>query len=238
VALLKIDNLHTYYGHVHALKGLNLTVEEGEVVTLIGANGAGKTTTLRTISGLIRPREGQILFDGEDISQTPAHRIVENGVSHAPEGREIFSTLTVMENLNMGAYTLGGDQEAIEKNRRRVFDLFPRLEERKHQLGGTLSGGEQQMLTIGRALMAHPRLVLLDEPSLGLAPLLVKAIFETVQEINQRGVTILLVEQNARAALKIAHRGYVLETGRVVLSGSAPELLQDERVRKAYLGER
>ncbi|HDQ71221.1 MAG TPA: ABC transporter ATP-binding protein [Chloroflexi bacterium] len=238
MALLKIDNLHTYYGHVHALKGLNLTVEEGEVVTLIGANGAGKTTTLRTISGLIRPREGQILFDGEDISQTPAHRIVENGVSHAPEGREIFSTLTVMENLNMGAYTLGGDQEAIEKNRRRVFDLFPRLEERKHQLGGTLSGGEQQMLTIGRALMAHPRLVLLDEPSLGLAPLLVKAIFETVQEINQRGVTILLVEQNARAALKIAHRGYVLETGRVVLSGSAPELLQDERVRKAYLGER
>jgi branched-chain amino acid transport system ATP-binding protein len=237
VALLKIDNLHTYYGHVHALKGLNLTVEEGEVVTLIGANGAGKTTTLRTISGLIRPREGQILFDGDDIGQTPAHRIVENGVSHAPEGREIFSTLTVMENLNMGAYTLGNDREAIEENRRRVFDLFPRLEERKHQLGGTLSGGEQQMLTIGRALMAHPRLVLLDEPSLGLAPLLVKAIFETVQEINQRGVTILLVEQNARAALKIAHRGYVLETGRVVLSGSAHELLQDERVRKAYLGE-
>ncbi len=237
MALLKIDNLHTYYGHVHALKGLNLTVEEGEVVTLIGANGAGKTTTLRTISGLIRPREGQILFDGDDIGQTPAHRIVENGVSHAPEGREIFSTLTVMENLNMGAYTLGNDREAIEENRRRVFDLFPRLEERKHQLGGTLSGGEQQMLTIGRALMAHPRLVLLDEPSLGLAPLLVKAIFETVQEINQRGVTILLVEQNARAALKIAHRGYVLETGRVVLSGSAHELLQDERVRKAYLGE-
>lgn len=237
MALLKIDNLHTYYGHVHALKGLNLTVEEGEVVTLIGANGAGKTTTLRTISGLIRPREGQILFDGDDIGQTPAHRIVENGVSHAPEGREIFSTLTVMENLNMGAYTLGNDREAIEENRRRVFDLFPRLEERKHQLGGTLSGGEQQMLTIGRALMAHPRLVLLDEPSLGLAPLLVKAIFETVQEINQRGMTILLVEQNARAALKIAHRGYVLETGRVVLSGSAHELLQDERVRKAYLGE-
>ncbi len=237
MALLKIDNLHTYYGHVHALKGLSLTVEEGEVVTLIGANGAGKSTTLRTISGLIRPREGQILFDDQDISQTPAHRIVESGVSHAPEGREIFSTLTVMENLNMGAYTLGGDLKAIEENRRRVFDLFPRLEERKHQLGGTLSGGEQQMLTIGRALMAHPRLVLLDEPSLGLAPLLVKAIFETVEAINQRGVTILLVEQNARAALKIAHRGYVLETGRVVLSGSAQELLQDERVRKAYLGE-
>jgi len=238
VALLQIENVHTYYGHVHALKGINLEVEEGEIVTLIGANGAGKTTTLRTISGLIRPREGCVKFNGQDINGLPAHRIVKLGISHAPEGRQIFSTLTVMENLNMGAYSLGGDREAIEENRRRVFDLFPRLEERKNQLGGTLSGGEQQMLTIGRALMARPRILMLDEPSLGLAPMLVKAIFETIREINKRGVTILLVEQNARAALKLAHRGYVLETGRVVLSGTAGELLRDERVRKAYLGEK
>ena len=238
VVLLKIGNLHIYYGHVRALKGINLEVEEEEIVTLIGANGAGKTTTLRTVSCLIRPREGQIMFDGQDITDLPAHRIVEGGISHAPEGRQVFTTLTVMENLNMGAYSLGGDREAIEENRSRVFSLFPRLEERKNQLGGTLSGGEQQMLTIGRALMARPRLLMLDEPSLGLAPMLVKAIFETIREINARGVTILLVEQNARAALKIAHRAYVLETGRVVLSGPAEELLRDERVRKAYLGER
>jgi len=238
MALLEIQNLHTYYGSVSALKGIDLKVEEGEIVTLIGANGAGKTTTLRTISGLIRPREGRITFDGESIHKTPAHRIVEAGISHAPEGRQIFSTLTVNENLNMGAYILGGDSAAIEENRRRVFELFPRLEERKGQLGGTLSGGEQQMLTIGRALMAQPRLLMLDEPSLGLAPLLVKAIFDTVHAINAQGVTVLLVEQNARAALKIAHRGFVLETGNVVLSGPAGELLRDERVRKAYLGEK
>jgi len=237
MALLHIENLRTYYGHVQALKGIDLEVEEGEIVTLIGANGAGKTTTLRTISGLIRPREGQITFDGEDITRLAAHRIVEEGISHAPEGRQIFSTLTVTENLNMGAYSLGGDTEAIEENRHRVFDLFPRLEERKDQLGGTLSGGEQQMLTIGRALMARPRLMMLDEPSLGLAPMLVRAIFDTIRQINARGVTVLLVEQNARAALKAADRGYVLETGRVVLSGPAGELLRDERVRKAYLGE-
>jgi branched-chain amino acid transport system ATP-binding protein len=237
MALLHIENLHTYYGNVQALKGINLEVEEGEIVTLIGANGAGKSTTLRTISGLIRPREGQITFGDQDITRLPAHRIVEAGISHAPEGRQIFSTLTVTENMNMGAYSLGGDTEAIEENRQRVFSLFPRLEERKNQLGGTLSGGEQQMLTIGRALMARPRLMMLDEPSLGLAPMLVKAIFDTIREINARGVTVLLVEQNARAALKIADRGYVLETGQVVLSGPAGELLQDERVRKAYLGE-
>jgi len=237
VALLEIENLHTFYGHVHALKGINLEVDEGEIVCLIGANGAGKTTTLRTISGLIRPREGQIRFDGQSINSLPAHRIVEQGISQAPEGRQVFGTLTVMENLNMGAYTLGGDKKAIEENRRRVFSLFPRLQERKKQLGGTLSGGEQQMLTIGRALMARPRLLMLDEPSLGLAPMLVKAIFQTIREINARGVTILLVEQNARAALKIAHRGYVLETGQGVLSGPAESLLRDERVRKAYLGE-
>lgn len=238
MALLKVEDLHTYYGYVHALKGIDLEVNEGEIVCLIGANGAGKSTTLRTLSGLVRPREGRILLDGEPIEAVPAHQIVERGISQAPEGRQIFDTLTVTENLNMGAYTLGTDKEAIEENRQRVYSLFPRLEERKMQLGGTLSGGEQQMLTIGRALMARPKLLMLDEPSLGLAPILVKAIFTTIAEIKERGVTILLVEQNARAALKVADRGYVLETGRVVLSGSAQELLQDERVRKAYLGER
>ncbi len=235
--LLRIENLHTYYGHVHALKGIDLEVEEGEIVTLIGANGAGKSTTLRTISGLVRPREGRVEFNDQVLNHVPAHRIVQMGVCHVPEGRRIFTTLTVMENLTMGAYTLK-DEQAIRENLQRVFDLFPRLAERKNQLGGTLSGGEQQMLTIGRALMSRPRLLLLDEPSLGLAPMLVKAIFETIREINARGTTILLVEQNARAALKIAHRAYVLETGRVVLSGPAQELMQDERVRKAYLGER
>lgn len=235
--LLKIENLHTFYGHVHALKGINLEVEEGEIVTLIGANGAGKSTTLRTISGLVRPREGRIEFNGHLLNHVPAHQIVQMGISHVPEGRRIFTTLTVMENLMMGAYTVR-DERVIKENLERVFALFPRLAERKNQLGGTLSGGEQQMLTIGRALMARPRLLLLDEPSLGLAPMLVKAIFETIREINAGGTTILLVEQNARAALKIAHRAYVLETGRVVLSGPAQELMKDERVRKAYLGER
>ncbi|OQA23163.1 MAG: High-affinity branched-chain amino acid transport ATP-binding protein LivF [Chloroflexi bacterium ADurb.Bin360] len=237
MSLLHIEDLDTYYGYVHALKGITLDVETGEIVTLIGANGAGKSTTLRAISGLIPIRGGSISFDGQPLNGVPAHKIVERGVSHAPEGRHIFGTLTVTENLNMGAYILGKDQDAITRNRERVFKLFPRLEERRRQLGGTLSGGEQQMLTIGRALMASPRLLLLDEPSLGLAPLLVRLIFDTIREINAAGVTVLLVEQNARAALKIAHRAYVMETGRITLAGDAAALLADERVRKAYLGE-
>jgi branched-chain amino acid transport system ATP-binding protein len=185
MALLVLENVHTYYGNVHALKGINLTVEEGEIVTLIGANGAGKTTTLRTISGLIKPREGRIIFDGQELNKIPAHKIVYMGISHAPEGRKIFPTLTVEENLLLGAYSLGNDRKAIEANKERVFALFPRLAERRKQLAGTLSGGEQQMLAIGRALMSKPRLLLLDEPSLGLAPMLVKAIFETIKEINR-----------------------------------------------------
>ena len=237
MALLSLDNLHTYYGHVHALKGISLEVNEGEVVTLIGANGAGKSTTLRTISGLVRPRQGQIVLQGQTLNNVPAHRIVEMGVSHAPEGRKIFSTLTVLENLKMGAYRLGNDRMAINTNLERVFHLFPRIAGRKTQIAGTLSGGEQQMLCIGRALMGNPQLLLLDEPSLGLAPMLVKTIFDTIRQINEQGVTILLVEQNARAALRLAHKGYVLETGRIVLAGSAEDLLRDERVRKAYLGE-
>ena len=237
MALLTLENLHVYYGQVHALKGITLEVAQGEIVTLIGANGAGKSTILRAISGLVPAAQGTLTFAGQPLNGVPAHKIVARGLTHAPEGRQIFATLTVVENLNMGAYTLGGDKAAIAANRRRVFELFPRLEERQRQLGGTLSGGEQQMLCIGRALMANPQLLLLDEPSLGLAPLLVKLIFETIQEINARGVTVLLVEQNARAALKIAHRGYVLETGQVALTGPAAELLRDDRVRRAYLGE-
>jgi branched-chain amino acid transport system ATP-binding protein len=237
MALLEVENLNTYYGHVHALKGISLTVDEGEIATLIGANGAGKSTTLRTISGLLRPQEGRVVFQGQELNDVPAYEIVYRGISQAPEGRAVFATLTTNENLNMGAYSLGGDKEAIEENRRRVFKLFPRLEERKNQIAGTLSGGEQQMLAIGRALMARPKLLMLDEPSLGLAPMLVKAIFQTIREINEQGVTILLVEQNARAALRLADKGYVLETGNIVLEGTAQELMRDERVRKAYLGE-
>lgn len=237
MALLSLNNLHTYYGRVHTLKGITMSVEEGDIVTLIGANGAGKSTTLRTISGLVRPREGTITFQGQRLGNIPAHLIVEMGVSHAPEGRKIFSTLTVQENLNMGAYRLGSNRARISANLERVFELFPRIKERRKQIAGTLSGGEQQMLCIGRALMGNPKLLLLDEPSLGLAPMLVKTIFDTVRQINDQGVTILLVEQNARAALKLADKAYVLETGSIVLAGPAQELLQDERVRKAYLGE-
>lgn len=236
MAMLTVQDLHVYYGNVHALKGINLEVNEGEIVSLLGANGAGKSTALRTISGLLRPRQGQVHFQGALLNNVAAHRIVSAGISHAPEGRKVFTTLTVEENLRMGAYTRN-DKEGIAASRERVYRLFPRLAERRKQTAGTLSGGEQQMLAIGRALMSKPKLLMLDEPSLGLAPVLVRAIFETIQEINQAGVTVLLVEQNARAALRLAHRAYVIETGKITLEGTATELLQSEQVRRAYLGE-
>jgi branched-chain amino acid transport system ATP-binding protein len=233
--MLEIKDVNTYYGQIHALRGISLTVGHGEVVTLIGANGAGKTTTLKTVSGLMHARQGTVHFEGDDITRVPAHELVERGIGHAPEGRRIFSRLTVLENLQMGAFSRR--KANIQPDIDRVFKLFPRLQERTGQLGGTLSGGEQQMLAIGRALMAAPRLLLLDEPSLGLAPILIAQVFETIKEINTQGTTVLLVEQNALQALSIAHRGYVLQTGEVVLSGTGDELRQNETVRKAYLGE-
>jgi len=236
MAMLEVDNVHTYYGNIHALKGISLTVEEGEIVTLIGANGAGKTSTLNTICGLLQPRQGTIVLEGQEIHNMPAHEIVGLGVSQSPEGRRIFSRLTVLENLEMGAFRRT-DVDGIQRDMERVFNLFPRLKERLKQLGGTLSGGEQQMLAMARALMAHPRLVLLDEPSMGLAPLLVEDIFRTVREINQEGTTVLLVEQNALMALSVASRGYVMETGRIALEGTAEELREDPQVKAAYLGE-
>jgi len=236
MAMLEVENLHTYYGQIHALKGISLTVNEGEVVTLIGGNGAGKSTTLNTISGLLRPREGTVLFESKDLTRCPAHEIVAKGVVQVPEGRRIFGRLTVMENLEMGAFTCS-DHKLIDENLERVFTLFPRLKERRSQVGGTLSGGEQQMLATGRALMANPRLLLLDEPSMGLAPVLVDSFFDTIQELHAAGTTILLVEQNARMALQVASRGYVLQTGEIVLSDTAENLRQNEMVRRAYLGE-
>jgi branched-chain amino acid transport system ATP-binding protein len=235
MAMLEVNNIHTYYGNIHALKGLSITVEEGEIVTLIGANGAGKTTTLRTISGLLYPREGSISFEGEDLLAFPAHEIVYKGIAMVPEGRGIFAKLTVAENLDMGAYSRD-DTEGIAKDLERVFKLFPRLEERRNQVAGTLSGGEQQMLATARALMAGPRLLLLDEPSMGLAPVLVESVFDTIQDINREGTTILLVEQNAHMALQVAKRGYVLQTGEIVLSDSADGLRNNSMVQKAYLG--
>ncbi len=235
MALLEVDNLHTYYGNIHALKGISLEVNEGEIVTLIGANGAGKTTTLRTICGLLHPRQGSVRFEGRDITSMPAHEIVYLGVSMVPEGRGIFAKLTVSENLDMGAYTRT-DRSGIERDRERVFELFPRLRERRNQIAGTLSGGEQQMLATARALMARPRLLLMDEPSMGLAPVLVESVFDTIEQINREGTTILLVEQNAHMALQIAHRGYVLQTGEIVLSDTSASLRQNEMVQKAYLG--
>jgi len=233
--MLALEDVHSYYGNIHALQGVTLEVGRGEIVTLIGANGAGKTTTLKSISALVRPREGRVVYEGQDIARTEAHQLVRLGIGHAPEGRRIFPRLTVIENLQMGAYTR--NQKEIGPDVERVFTLFPRLRERTHQLGGTLSGGEQQMLAIGRAMMCQPKLLLLDEPSLGLAPILVQQVFATIKEINEQGVTILLVEQNALQALTIAHRGYVLQTGKVVLTGSSKELRENEMVRKAYLGE-
>jgi branched-chain amino acid transport system ATP-binding protein len=235
MAMLEVKNVHVYYGNIHALRGVSLTVEEGEIVTLIGANGAGKSTTLFTISGLLKPREGTVLLEGDNLSVYPAHEIVAKGVCQVPEGRRIFTRLTVQENLEMGAFTRT-DRAGIKQDMERVYTLFPRLEERRGQVGGTLSGGEQQMLATARALMSHPRLLLLDEPSMGLAPILVEAIFDTVREINSQGTTILLVEQNAQMALQVAHRGYVLETGEVALSDSAESLRQNEMVQKVYLG--
>jgi branched-chain amino acid transport system ATP-binding protein len=233
--MLEVHELDVYYNAVHALKGVSLRAEAGEVVTLIGANGAGKTTLLRAISGLVPPRQGRILFEGRDITRMPPHKIVACGVSHAPEGRLVFANLTVEDNLELGAYQRR-DRAGIQADREQVFGLFPRLQERRRQNAGTLSGGEQQMLAIGRALMSRPRLLLLDEPSLGLAPQLVRAIFRTIVEINRRGVTVLLVEQNAHMALTVARRGYVLETGRVVLEDAASRLLQNAEVKSAYLG--
>ncbi|HQP07469.1 MAG TPA: ABC transporter ATP-binding protein [Anaerolineaceae bacterium] len=233
--LLEVDNLNVYYGAIHALQGVSFNVEEGEIVTLIGANGAGKSTTLRTISGLLQPRTGSIKFKGKEISTTPAEQIVRLGISQVPEGRKIFAPLTVRENLMMGAYTRI-DKNEIEQSMQRVFSSFPRLKERIDQLGGTLSGGEQQMLATGRGLMSKPSLLLLDEPSMGLSPILVEEIFRIIQEINKQGTTILLVEQNALMALSISHRAYVLETGRIVLSGDAHEVAENPQVKSAYLG--
>jgi len=233
--MLKVDNINVYYGGIHALKGISLEVNEGQIVTLIGANGAGKSTTLRTISGLLKPKTGQILFEGKSITGIAAHNIVSIGISQVPEGRRVFANMSVLENLELGAY-LRKDSKAVEADMNQVFERFPRLAERRSQLAGTLSGGEQQMLAMGRALMSRPRLLLLDEPSMGLAPLLVKEIFSIIKDINAGGTTILLVEQNAHMALSIASTAYVLETGRITLSGSARELSQSEEIRKAYLG--
>jgi len=235
VSQLAVENLDVYYGAVHALKGVSLHVEAGEVVTLIGANGAGKTTLLRTISGIVPARSGRITFEGKDITKLPAHEIVGLGVSQSPEGRMVFANLSVEDNLELGAYRRR-DREGIKKDREQVYQLFPRLLERRRQLSGTLSGGEQQMLAMGRALMSRPKVLLLDEPSLGIAPLLVRDIFKTIGEINRQGTTVLLVEQNAHMALGIAQRGYVLETGRVVLEDTAAALAANDEVRAAYLG--
>jgi branched-chain amino acid transport system ATP-binding protein len=233
--MLELNDVHAYYGNIHALKGISITVEEGEIVTLIGANGAGKTTTLRTITGLLKPKTGSVYLDGEDLAPYPAHKIVFKGVSMVPEGRGIFSKLTVIENLEMGAFHRS-DVDGIKQDLERSFALFPRLKERESQISGTLSGGEQQMLATARALMARPRLMLMDEPSMGLAPVLVESVFDIIQEINKEGTTILLVEQNAHMALQIAQRGYVLQTGEIVLSDSAEGLRKNPMVQKVYLG--
>ena len=236
MAMLEVKDLEVYYGMIQAIKGISFEVNEGEVIALIGANGAGKTTTLHTISGLLSPKAGTVIFEGKDITKTPAHKIVSCGMAHVPEGRRVFASLSVYQNLKMGAYTRS-DKNEIEESLEMVYTRFPRLEERKNQLAGTLSGGEQQMLAMGRALMSKPRIILMDEPSMGLSPIFVNEIFDIIKQVSTGGTTVLLVEQNAKKALSIADRGYVLETGKIVLEGKAQELLEDESVKKAYLGE-
>ena len=233
--ILKVDNINVYYGNIHAVKGVSFEVNEGEIVTLIGANGAGKSTTLKTISGLLHPKTGDILYKGKSIKGVRAHKIVEAGLAQVPEGRHVFLHMTVEENLDMGAYTQPAS--TIAANKEKVFTLFPRLKERRRQLAGTMSGGEQQMLAMGRALMSHPKLLMLDEPSMGLSPIYVNEVFDIIQSINRDGVTVLLVEQNAKKALSIANQAYVLETGKIVLSGDAKQLMNDDKVKKAYLSE-
>ena len=236
MAMLEIKDIEVYYGMIQAIKGISFEVNEGEVIALIGANGAGKTTTLHTITGLLSPKKGSVIFEGKDITKVPAHKIVSLGIAHVPEGRRVFAELTVYENLKMGAYTKK-DKDEIEKTLEMVYKRFPRLEERKNQLAGTLSGGEQQMLAMGRALMSHPKIIVMDEPSMGLSPILVNEIFDIIQEVSKGGTTVLLVEQNAKKALSIADRAYVLETGRIVLEGDAKVLMNDDSIKKAYLGE-
>ena len=232
--ILKVEDIHVYYGSIHAIKGISFEVQEGEVVTLIGANGAGKSTTLNTIAGLLRSKTGSVSFLGEDLSKVPPHKVGERGLAVVPEGRRVFLQMSVQENLEMGAYTQGN--AGIPKDLEMVFDLFPRLKERRRQVAGTLSGGEQQMLAMGRALMSHPKLLMLDEPSMGLAPILVEQIFDIIRSLHKAGTTILLVEQNAQAALSVANRGYVLETGKIVTTGTGEELLESPAIKKAYLG--
>ena len=236
MAMLEIKDIEVYYGMIQAIKGISFEVNEGEVIALIGANGAGKTTTLHTITGLLSPKKGSVIFEGKDITKVPAHKIVSLGIAHVPEGRRVFAELTVYENLKMGAYTRK-DKDEIEKTLEMVYKRFPRLEERKNQLAGTLSGGEQQMLAMGRALISHPKIIVMDEPSMGLSPILVNEIFDIIQEVSKGGTTVLLVEQNAKKALSIADRAYVLETGRIVLEGDAKVLMNDDSIKKAYLGE-
>ncbi len=236
MAMLEVKNLEVYYGMIQALKGISFTVEEGEVIALIGANGAGKTTTLHTVTGLLPAKKGSVLFEGKEITKVPGHKIVSMGMAHVPEGRRIFAQLSVLQNLRMGAYTRK-DKDEIEETLQMVYHRFPRLEERKGQMAGTLSGGEQQMLAMGRALMSHPKIILMDEPSMGLSPIFVNEIFDIIKEVSESGTTVLLVEQNAKKALSIADRAYVLETGSIVLEGRADALLADDSIKKAYLGE-
>ncbi len=236
MAMLEVKDIEVYYGVIQAIKGISFEVNEGEVIALIGANGAGKTTTLHTITGLLSPKKGSVIFEGQDITKVPAHKIVSLGMAHVPEGRRVFAELTVYQNLKMGAYTRK-DKAEIEETLQMVYKRFPRLEERKNQLAGTLSGGEQQMLAMGRALMSHPKIIVMDEPSMGLSPILVNEIFDIIKEVSASGTTVLLVEQNAKKALSIADRAYVLETGKIVLEGDAKELMNDDSIKKAYLGE-